>query len=290
MPTVKVYAHGCTMGTPGTNENPPPRGIVKGWSTSSLRRNLVFLFSVDVDALKAHPGLALTLTVRECPPSAADWTLARDAFLAAIRREGFSFVHWVTEWQRRRVPHLHLAIFLPPGSDPNLFAVKAITHWLRIASPFQPLSRGQFFNPIYDALGWNQYLSKHAARGLRHYQRSMASLPLSWQGGSAGRMWGKLGSWPTDPPIELNVGSKGFAVLRRILRSWRVSDARTAIIKAKRPQDRISAIRRLRSARRMLLCPDPRLSPVRGVSEWFSQALMLRCLGLVADLGYRVEC
>lgn len=288
MPTIKVYAHGVSMGQPGHNAKPPPRGIVSGWSTASLRRNRAFLYSVDVEALKSHPGLALTLTVRDCPPSAAEWSRARDAFLDSLRNEGFSFVHWVTEWQRRKVPHLHLAIFLPPGSDPNAYAIKAISHWLRIAAPYSPSHLAQFWNPIYDALGWNQYLSKHAARGLRHYQRSMASLPETWQGSSAGRMWGKLGDWPLVPPMALHVDRRGFAILRRVLRSWRVSDARTAILKAKRPQDLTAAIRRLRSARKMLTCPDEALSRVRGVSEWFPQELMMRALALVHDLGCRV--
>jgi len=142
---------------------------------------------------------------------------------------------------------------------------------------------------IFDALGWNQYLSKHAARGLRHYQRSSASLPSAWRGGSAGRMWGKLGNWPICPDFKLHLDLKAFAFMRRVLRSWRLSDARQALLKAKRPKDRQSAIRRIRSARRMLLCPDPRLSSVRGVSEWLPQEDTLRVLALASSLGYQVE-
>ncbi len=289
VPTVKVYAHGVSMGQPGHNSQPPPRGIVKGWTQASIRRNRNFLYSVDVEALKALPGLGLTLTLRDCPPTAADWSRLRDVFLDSIRREGFVLVHWVTEWQRRRVPHLHLAIFLPAGTDSRAFALKAVTHWLRIAAAYRPRLQGQFWNPIFDALGWNQYLSKHAARGLRHYQRSASSLPEGWQGGSAGRMWGKLGDWPLAPVFSLSVSHQGFAMLRRFLRSWRVADARLAILKAKGPKERLGAVRRLRAARRMLLCPDPFLSKVRGCSEWFGQDLMLRCLDLLASSGCPIE-
>ncbi len=289
MPTLKVYAHGVSMGQPGNNLTPSARGVVSGWSSASLRRNRAFLYSVDVDALQAHPGVAFTLTLRDCPPSAAEWTTARDTFLDALRHEGFAFIHWVTEWQRRRVPHLHLAVFLPPGSDPAVFAGNALRHWLRVAAPYRPSAHAQHVTPIYDALGWNQYLAKHAARGLSHYQRSRASLPEAWQGSSVGRMWGKRGDWPVIPPMDLTINPRAFAILRRILRSWRVSDARTAIRTARRPQDLLSAIRRLKSARRMLTCPDPGLSRVRGCSEWFPQELTYRVLALVADLGGIIE-
>lgn len=277
------------MGQPGHNLTPPLRGVVSGWSTASLRRNRAFLYSVDVDSLQAHPGLALTLTLKDCPPSAVEWTRARDAFLESIRRDGFSFVHWVTEWQKRRVPHLHLAVFLPEGSDSSKFAAQALLHWLRIAAPYNPSAQAQHVTPIFDALGWNQYLAKHAARGLTHYQRSKATLPESWQGSSVGRMWGKLGGWPVVAPLALNLDLRAFAILRRFLRSWRVSDARQAITEAKRPQDITSAIRRLRSARRMLTCHVPSLSRVRGCSEWFPQVLTYRILALVADLGGVIE-
>jgi len=32
-----------------------------------------------------------------------------------FRRAGLSRWHWVVEWQRRGTPHLHLAVYAPPG-------------------------------------------------------------------------------------------------------------------------------------------------------------------------------
>ena len=292
MPTATVYAHGFNMGQAGRNDTPPPRGLVTGWSEASIRRNRNFLYAVDVDALKACPGLALTLTVRDLPPTAAEWSRLRDNFLFCLRREGFAFLHWLTEFQLRRVPHLHMAVFLLPGSSEDQairFAGAAFRHWLRLAAPYNASPKAQYMNLIYDALGWNQYQSKHAARGLHHYQRSQASLPPSWRGASAGRMWGKLGNWPLCPEFKLQLDLKAFAFMRRVIRSWRLADARQALLKAKRPQDRQSAIRRIRSARRMLLCPDRRLSSVRGISEWLPQKETLRVLALASSLGYQIE-
>ncbi|WP_425527867.1 rolling circle replication-associated protein, partial [Xylella fastidiosa] len=56
-------------------------------------------------------GLALTLTVRDCPATAQEWQRMRRAWEKRMKRAGMIRVHWVTEWQRRGVPHLHCAIW-----------------------------------------------------------------------------------------------------------------------------------------------------------------------------------
>jgi len=275
MPTLSVYRHGATMGAGNPNAKPPPRTAVTGWSAHAIRRNLLFLYSVDERGLQPLHGLALTLTIRDCPQNPQDWLRARDAFLVALRRSGVVLVHWVTEWQRRGVPHLHLAAYWSEVPDP----VAILGHWLRIAAPFGAKPRGQHFHPIYDVLGWNQYVSKHAARGLHHYQRNPENIPAAWVGGSTGRMWGKLGDWPTVDAAKLDLDPSSYHRLRRIVRGWRLADARKA-----------SDARRIRSARRMLRCPFPKLSPVRGLSEWMPQSLTLRVVEFLASVdGAEVE-
>lgn len=283
MPTLSVYRHGATMGAGNPNATPPVRTAVTGWSAHAIRRNLLFLYSVDERALQGLYGLALTFTVQKCPQDPRDWQRARDALLVALRRSGVVMVHWITEWQRRGVPHLHLAAY---WSVP-VFPATILNHWLRIAEPFGARPLGQHVHPIYDVLGWNQYVSKHAARGLHHYQRNPENIPAAWRGVSTGRMWGKLGDWPTVDPSKLDLDQVSYHRLRRLVRAWRLADARRPIL---RKGVRWFDTRRIRAARRMLRCPDPRLSAVRGLSEWMPQGSMLQAVGWLSSFdGAEVE-
>jgi hypothetical protein len=106
-------------------------------------------------------------------------------------------------------------------------------------------------------------------------------------------MWGKGGSWPIKDPLRLDVDNRGYHVLRRWARAWRVADARAEIPSLwnaiKRPDQYLSAKRRLVSARGCLRCPDPHLSAVRGVSEWIGENLLLRMIQRLSLDGYRVQ-
>ena len=274
------------------------RDIVVGWSAGAARRNLRFLYSIDERDLTGE-GWALTLTVRDCPPSPEVWhRLVRDYFQQlgrVLARCGHSLIryHYVTEWQRRGVPHLHGAVYISDGAGaainlPNF--LKGV--WEGYAAPYGVNLKAQYVLPITGALGWFQYVSKHAARGIRHYQRAADNIPACWRSGT-GRMWGKGGSWPIKDPLRLDVDNRGYHVLRRWARAWRVADARAEIPSLwnaiKRPNQYLSAKRRLVSARGCLRCPDPHLSAVRGVSEWISDGLMLSMIRRLSLDGYRVE-
>ena len=69
----------------------------------ATRRNTEFLMSVKTDQLTGA-GVALTLTVRDCPPTADDWHRLRRAWEKRMVRAGMLRLHWVTEWQRREFP------------------------------------------------------------------------------------------------------------------------------------------------------------------------------------------
>ena len=80
MRCLKSLRHGFTL---GTNSFPPDskrprgeRGSVGGWSHGSTSRNIAFLRSVDETLLTGH-ALALTLTVRDCPPDSDSWHKVR---------------------------------------------------------------------------------------------------------------------------------------------------------------------------------------------------------------------
>lgn len=256
------------------------RGDVGGWSEGATRRNTQFLYSVQETRLTGR-AYALTLTVRDCPQDSDTWHRLRRAFEARMRRMGMLRMHWVTEWQRRGVPHLHGVVFFPDEMPPQHARAGIIYAWLRVASAYGVGHKGQHVHDVTGIVGWFQYLSKHAARGVQHYQRSSENVPPAWRQ-KTGRMWGKVGDWPTEDGMKIHLedqhGDGGYFAFRRLVRSWRRADARAS-------GDRF----RIRSARGMLRCSDRPLSHVRGVSEWISQDQTLTLLANLASRGYRIR-
>jgi hypothetical protein len=260
------------------------RGDVGGWSAGATRRNTQFLYSVREDQLTGQ-GYAVTLTLRDCPPDSAVWHRLRRAWMKRMERVGMVRLHWVTEWQRRGVPHLHVAIWWPVEMMQRYgfsrLREKMVGDWLMLASEFRPGQRGQDAHEITGAVGWFQYVSKHAARGVKHYQRCIENVPPAWQL-KTGRMWGKWGDWPVQVGVRVLVqgseGDGGFYAFRRMVRSWRVADARAS-----------GELRRLQLARTMLRCPDRRTSSVRGYSEWIPQALQLAMFANLAERGFDIR-
>lgn len=284
MPVVKVYQHGMSCGVaPKKNDHDrAKRNKVKGWSDAATRRNMQFLQSVDVASLTGH-GIAFTCTQRDCPPTAKQWHAEIRAFVMRLSRMGMIRLHWVTEWQRRGVPHLHGVAWF----DSEIPESKIVAAWLAVSSPYTSSPKSQFMAAVSNAVGWFQYMSKHAARGVKHYQRSAENVPVEWKT-ETGRVWGKCGDWVTHLPKKLHLETSGFWALRRMCRGWRVADARAA-------RDR----RRIRSARRMLKCgvdkphPDRQYngptfnrSKVRGATDWIPQHVTLAMLYGLAASGH----
>lgn len=278
MRTLSVYRHGVTMGTaPRLNPTTPEkRGECKGWSASATRRNVAFLRSIPADTLFGQ-GEAFTLTLRDCPEDFKTWAAMRDLLLKRLFHAGAIRVHWVTEWQRRGVPHLHGCIWWPEGSD-HRGAV--LYHWHKLAEQYGVSPKAQTCKPISDAVGWFQYCAKHAARGVKHYQRDSSNIPEGWQ--KTGRMWGYRGEWTIDDPTRLIVCDQTFYRLRRLVRCWRIADARAS-----------GDAFRISTARGMLRCHKPTLSNVRGVSEWIPEhlylAMLLSAAGTTGSVDYRCD-
>nr|CRY96021.1 hypothetical protein [uncultured prokaryote] len=279
MPTVTSYRNGLTAGVGGGNPSPSKRGAITGWSPGAVRRHTAWLKSVNAPALSAgHVGHAVTLTVRDCPPDAEAWFRAREAWIVRMKRAGAVRIHWVTEWQRRGVPHLHTAIYWP--EDHPLASVggwRAAADWIEVTEPFRAQLSAQRAERIDGALGWLQYLSKHAARGVKHYQRQGS--PPGWE--KTGRLWGKSGPWPIDDPERYVLDWPAYWRYRRLVRAWRCADAR-----AEKNVD--TRRRRVPLARRMLSCSQPRLSRVRGVSEWVPEDVHNAFLVLLHEEGHEV--
>lgn len=283
MPTLSSYRNGSTMGVSGGNPNPPKRGRVTGWSAGAVRRHTAWLYSIDAPALDGH-GHALTLTMRDTPPTGEDWQRLRKAWEDSVRRQpGFRRLHWVVEWQRRGTPHLHCALYFDePGHLPPSLALGA---WLSRAGVYGARLQAQHLDEIDGPLGWLQYLSKHASRGVKHYQRQ--GRPDGWE--STGRLWGKSGDWPADVPMRYDLDMPAYHRYRRLVRSWRVAAVRLELDRATDPKTRAKCLRRLSLARRMLSSADPRLSAVRGVSDWVPESTSAAFVALLASEGAGVR-
>lgn len=277
MALLTCYRHGMTAGTPPSvnNHTRALRGDCEGWTTKSTRGNTKFLRTVTETSLDGY-GYAITLTVKDCPESHEDWHKMRTVFIKRLQRHGLIRLHWLTEWQRRGVPHLHMMAYFDRPTDPQMI-IKA---WIyKIADAYQALPRSQHVKPISDSVGWFKYLAKHAIRGAGHYQRSNESIPPGWE--KTGRMWGKSGEWPTSESTQVEVDQEGFYAFRRIVKNWRLADAKADTTKARKY--------RIRSARGMLQTTDQNLGRVRGVSEWISFDVQLEILAHLAASGYSVK-
>lgn len=261
-----------------------PRGECVGWSDAATRRNTAFLRSIEDTKLTGF-GLAVTFTLRDCPPTADAWHRLRRSMEHRLRRLGMLRMHWVTEWQRRGVPHLHGAIWFPGELHDYIAHHRVgqilVDHWCEVAKDYGAEPWSQTAHLVTGAVGWFQYVSKHASRGVKHYQRSPENVPPAWQR-KTGRVWGKVGDWPVRDAIAIKLegheGDRGFYAYRRLVRSWRVAEARAS-----------GSVARLKQARGMLRCGRQRQSAVRGASEWLPYSVTLQLLLSVASRGFNVS-
>lgn len=280
--------------TPNLSRTPPVRTACTGWSADAARRNRAWLRSIDERHVyhtadgEVLVGYTLTLTVRDCPPTAADWHAVRRRFVKRLERAGMVRLHWVVEWQRRGVPHLHGIAFFPESGLGAVEADALVDHWCAAAAAYGTRPGAQCVRPVTDMVGWGKYLAKHGARGVAHYQRSADSIPAGWAAGT-GRVWGHVaspgfGDWPLQAP-EVHTWANGDSSwwrLRRLYRGWARAQARREVqdierrtiawlLAGRRVTPKIAAAythrhKLLQRARWLLRCPDAKFSAVRGPS------------------------
>ena len=251
MPKVSLGPLGVNASNPSEKRNDtlPPRTQIKGWTPGAARRNSRFLMTVDPTGLTGT-GLAVTLTTRDIPASPADWSRRIAALLEWFRRRGLLRYHWVTEWQARGAPHLHLMAYFDTdelvasldrdegdGDDSlqrtlfrrreqggeelaeavaaRFFTGTLVQHWTgRIAADLGATFPGQHVKQVSCVAGWCEYLAKHASRGVIHYQRQGGQLPPGWE--TSGRLWARGGDWPTRTD-DLEVDHRTLDRFKRLL-------------------------------------------------------------------------
>jgi hypothetical protein len=211
-------------------------------------------------------GDAVTLTMRDTPATVQEWRSVLGRLFDGLRDRGMIRWHWVVEWQRRGTPHLHLAVYGPSGAERGP-GWEVVMLWLRLTEEFGSGGCAQFVTPITGPVGWLQYLSKHASRGVAHYQRQ--GKPAGWE--KTGRLWGYGGDWPVSLPLEGTLTTGEYHRVRRMVRRYAIAQARSSALRYERFGDQRKAAAAWKSVgwlRGMLACNDRALSTVRGVSEW----------------------
>lgn len=283
MPKVTLMPFGIKAAMEGRNKTARGRrGECRGWSTDAARRNDLFLRSVDPQGLLDGQAFALSLTVRDIPPTHQAWEALRKAFVERLRRMGMVRLHWLTEWQPRHqygtgsAPHLHGIVTFHRCWCPvdrtyirnTDFMIREA--WLAVSKQYGTSYKSQHVVPVTHVKGWFLYLASHCARGVKHYQRDAANIPQGWQ--KTGRMWGKSGEWPVSS-TELPFTEAAYFMLRRFIRSYVLSKHRTELATGKH-QER--TLKRIRYVRRKLNRGSERLSRVISVSEWCPPEIVLR--------------
>ena len=275
MPVVSILAHGVSVGSPPSNNDHlrEKRSTTTGWSAKATRNNTRWLQSVDHQSLDGQ-GYALTLTVRDSPATSDDWKAIRTNFFRRLARMGFRRLHWVVEWQRRRVPHLHCAVWFDDEDDtsPPDQSHKIVDHWMAVTANLGVSARAQHVVSIHEFGGWSKYVSKHASRGMDHYQRSAAAQPAGWT--SSGRVWGHRGNWETIEPIKLEIDSTTFYQFRRIMQKLRLQDARQS-----------NSLDRIKHAKGLLHHRCSKLGRVLGLSDWMDRSTATDVIGYLMLQG-----
>lgn len=290
MPKLTLYPDGAKMArAPGFNPKPSKRGETKGWTSAVARRNRNFLMSVNPLALHGKP-FALTLTIRDIPPSHEEWERLRNMLFHRLKRMGLVRWHWVTEFQKRGAPHFHaLAYFHNKIHDDKNIRLGILYHWSVITQSLASSDRCQHVEKVDHLAGWKMYLAKHASRGAEHYQRSEV-LPTGWT--KVGRMWGKSGEWPVESE-EFEISWEVFCRLRRIQRNYMAAQALKALRKAQERQeapDKANAVRNAKNAlvrvRRRLKTNSKQSGQLRGSSDWCDPVITRRILDSLRGHGY----
>lgn len=264
------------------------RGDIRGWSRGSARRHVTWLQSVDGESIGHLYGYGVTLTVRVTPEGASAWSALRLEWLRYVEREhGVVLAHWVTELTKRRVPHLHLGVW----SERELSAVdraRMCAQWCIIAARYGAGIAGQHIKPMHgNADVWSRYLAKHASRSVAHYQRQ--GMPPGWT--KSGRLWGHRGPWPVISE-RYAISGEALADVRRLLRSWASSQARSELRAAERQimDGNERGLARAVAARRSLVYSRRMLrggldtAPYRAVLQWVPDAVMRRWLATRTDV------
>ena len=209
------------------NSKPPPRGLSLGWSNAAVNNLKSFLRSVLISKLD---GVAyeFTATFRDCPETPAAMHRVRRAFLKRLERRSLLRYIWVCEFQKRGVPHFHFIFYFNSERDKK----ELLEAWLIVARQYEVKEVGLSCQKVHNLRGYYEYMSKHTARGITHYQRQKHNMPKEWRGRQP-KMWGYslAESWPVGENVDITELPL-FARFRRAVRFQEIARVRGVIVAA----------------------------------------------------------
>lgn len=282
-PKITITTSGLKGGIAGGNKGKHgKRGQTMGWSVGSARRNKDFLQSVIVGSLPKRP-IAFTLTVNSIPETAVEFQYLIKKLRLWLYRNGALADHWVIEWTEKGRPHIHGCVLI---SDNQPFEVMEgmydlVQFWLKITKHLGTNDRGQDIRLVQKSVGWFEYVSKHASRGMKHYQREAHSMPKGWQ--KTGRMWGKGGDWPVGSE-SFRTDIKTYWKFRRLLKNYLLSVNQSKIKHAGRyNSDRVyrKYVRNKVFLRKRLKNNKRKMSEVQGINDWVPDHVSYELLSFV---------
>lgn len=321
MPTISIRAHGLSASryqqiiNPVTGEivkltvfQPPERTNCGGWTRNVARRNEQRLQQVDFEAIDGTPAFVTLTMPKQQMNEVASKQFHRwlHKFLGYMQLRGCVHYYWILEFQSSGNPHLHILFWLngwETGGEKRGFKhhdwdvveqYRALAYWVKMlngdgifakvdAQNFQLVELGKSSNVDGVALESPtperllMYLAKHAARGVAHYQRQIENMPEDWKYRS-GRVWGHDGKLPLREQLDYECSYDVFWQYRRLVRRWVRANASKMTDDDKRRRSIVSA-------RRMLRCSRPDVSPYRGVSAWIPETVAKQLMACVSTEG-----
>jgi hypothetical protein len=208
-----VYPSGVIMRRTKRLDIKPPVGLKRGniaeFSCEAARRLREHCVTQEVRGAEVW---AFTLTIHR-PVDPAEWRLILKRFRKRLQQKGWAGT-WRVELQKRKVPHLHCALWLQPGLK-GFFAVRR--QWLECTQESCDRDARKFavMGKRIESHGWAIYLALHDGK--------KKGAQLGWQGKQWG-IWGRerfTARQASEGSRELPVGQE-IAVrrfLRRLMRS-----------------------------------------------------------------------
>lgn len=212
---LKVYPAGVSFERLGYVPQEAPevaeRGVIAGFSDKAARR--LKEFCVTQHAPNLVPW-SITLTVHKSV-SPGEWRAILGRFRHRVKDQGWAGV-WRVELQRRKVPHLHVVLWLWPGESVGHVA----SQWLQSTGEIYDLAavkhavRGREI----ESHGWVVYMALHDGK--------KKEAQLGWQGKQWG-VWNRERFEPRDPsPLSRDLSPALNVAVRRFLLRWLTAQRR----------------------------------------------------------------
>jgi hypothetical protein len=203
---VKVFPSGIVMKRNSKCPIQPPKGCVRGtiddFSPEASRRLREFCVTQEAKGLLPW---STTLTIHRAV-TAEEWRSIIKRWRQRLMWNGWAGV-WRVELQKRKVPHVHVALWLPPG----VVKGHVIVEWCQCTGEINDAAALTYAVSMreIESSGWAVYLALH---GGKH-----KSSQLGWKGKQWG-VWNRAAFTPREAsPVSRDLPEDLERALRRFI-------------------------------------------------------------------------